>query len=287
MPASEAVTGMPPLSLDSLTLTDTDPRDLILSAHQAGFDLVSLWLHPQSVYPKQLVTADIADECRALLDETGVRVHSIEALDLASVDAVLAARTMIELGARLGAKALVAMNAFNPDRAQVMEAFRLLVEIAADHGLGVNLEPISMGRIRTLEEAQNFINDANVDAGIVFDSYHFARMNEDLSILAAMEPSLLRYVQFSDAPASVPRKLWGAECCQDRLHPGEGDFALLDMARLLPRNVPWAVEIPRLSWAKAGITPKAQASVAIDGLRALLGQILPDPDTQLVGNMTG
>ncbi len=273
MASSAVVPTTPPLSIDSLTLTDTDPRDLIRSAHKVGFDLVSLWLHPPSVYPKQLVGARNVSECQDLLAETGVRVHSVEAIDLVSAQSVLAARPTIELGARLGARALVAMNYTNPDRGQVIEALRLLVELAAAHGLGVNLEPLAMGKTRTLAQARDLIHDAAVDAGIVFDTYHFARNGEQLDALRAMDPHLLRYVQISDAPASVSRQLWGAESYQDRRHPGEGDFAIIDMLRLLPKNVPWAVEIPRLSWTQVGVPAKAQASVAMDGLRDLLGRL--------------
>jgi sugar phosphate isomerase/epimerase len=281
MAISEVPAARPRLSLDSLTLTDTDPRDLIRSAHKAGFDLVSLWLHPPSVYPKQLVAPWNVDECQDLLAQTGVRVHSVEAIDLVSTEAVLAARSTIELGARLGAKVLVAMNHVNADRDQVIEAFRVLVDLAADHGLGVNLEPLAMGKTRTLAEARDLIHDAAVDAGIVFDTYHFARNGEPLEALRAIDPTLLRYVQISDAPASVSRRLWGAESCQDRRHPGEGDFALIDMLRLLPQNVPWAVEIPRLSWTKVSVPAKAQASVAMEGLRDLLGRLQCGPASEL------
>jgi hypothetical protein len=36
------------LCLDSLTLTNTVPEDLIYAAKSAGFDLVSLWVQPPS-----------------------------------------------------------------------------------------------------------------------------------------------------------------------------------------------------------------------------------------------
>jgi sugar phosphate isomerase/epimerase len=281
MRVPEATGASPVLSIDSITLTDTDPRDLIRSAHSAGFDLVSLWLAPPSLFPSAIVTAQIADECGDLLAETGVRVHSLELIDLTTPEDMLAALPALRLGARLGGKSVVAMNLANPDRPQVIAALCSLVEIAADNGLAVNIEPMPVAQTRTLADASDLIADAGVDAGIVFDTYHFARNGEHLEAIKAIDRSLLRYVQVSDAPASVPAEKWGMEAAMERLHPGEGDFAILEMLRLLPRDVPWAAEIPRLSWTKAGVPPRVQAAVAMESLRGLLSLLEPSREFAL------
>jgi hypothetical protein len=83
---------MPLLSLDCLTLTDTSPEDLIRSADQAGFDLVSLWVHPHPVYPRQQLTSATVPACRALLAETGIGVHAVEAVDVVTAQEVLSFR---------------------------------------------------------------------------------------------------------------------------------------------------------------------------------------------------
>ena len=61
------------LCLDSLTVTDTEPAELIRSARSAGFDLVSLWVQPPPIFPLQLVTQANAKACAAALAETGIR----------------------------------------------------------------------------------------------------------------------------------------------------------------------------------------------------------------------
>ncbi len=278
MPMSEPNRAWPPFSIDSLTLTDTDPRDLIRAAHSAGFDLVSLWLTPPAFFPSHLVTAEIADECSDLLAETGVRVHLMEALDLTTPEAMLAARPAIELGARLGARTIATMNLSNPDRAEVIETVRTLASITADNGMKVTIEPMPMAKTRKLADVRDLIGDAGVDAGILFDTYHFARNGEHLDAIGAIDRSLIRYVQVSDARAAVAEEQWRTEAATARLHPGEGDFALLDMLKLLPRDVPWAAEIPRLSWVKAGVPPRVQAAVAMEGMRNLLGQLQPSAE---------
>jgi sugar phosphate isomerase/epimerase len=266
----EGTFSMPVLSLDSLTLTDTPPDTLIRSAHRAGFDLVSLWALPPSLYPRQLLTPDRERACAAALADTGIGVHSLEVFDLTSPEAARAAAPALEIGARLGAKTVVAIHFSNPDRMQVAEALATLAEQAAQAGLAVMVEPVAMGLTRTLAEADALIRDAGIEAGLLFDSYHFVRVGGCPSDLAAIDPARIRYVQICDGPAGTPEADWVMESVQERLYPGDGDLPLLEMLRHLPRDVPWAIEAPSLRRAAAGVTPAAQAEEAYAALARLL-----------------
>jgi sugar phosphate isomerase/epimerase len=264
---------MPRISLDCLTLTDTTPADLIRSAESAGFDLVSLWVNPPPVFPLQIVTHATEAECASLLASTGVGVSSLEAFDLVSERSVQASRAALELGARLGARAAVALNAANPDRSQVVDLLAAFAEIAGECGLGVNVEPISMGRTRTLAEARDLIRDAGVDAGIVFDVLHLVRTGGGAREVRAIEPGLIRHVQINDGPATIPTKDLITEAVAERLYPGEGEFPLVELLRAAPSDVPWALETPSVRRARSGMSPKAQAIEAMAALRRLLAEV--------------
>jgi len=264
---------MPRLSLDCLTLTDTAPEDLIRSAFNAGFDLVSLWAHSPGIYPKQQLTQASAIRCAALLADTGVTVHAIEAVDIASSEAVLAARPAIDLGAMVGAKAVVAYHHVNPDRMQAADALARLAEEAEQRGMEVVLEPVAMGHTRTPAAARDLIRDAGVDAGILFDTYHFTRAGGTLADIAGVEPSLIRRVQINDGLVHVPESEWLSETVGERLYPGQGEFPLVDLLRALPADVPWAIESPSLRRMRAGISPEAQAAEAFAALQNLLRQL--------------
>lgn len=264
---------MPALSLDSLTLTDTLPKDLIRSAHKAGFDLVSLWTQPPPIYPNQLLTLQMERDCAALLADTGMSVHSLEAFDLTSPQAMLQARPAIELGARLGAKAVLALHYANPDRAQAVEALGVLAEEAWRCGLGVNVEPVAMGKTRTLAEARDLIRDADVDAGILFDAYHFVRMGGTVEDIAGIDRALIRYVQINDGPRNLSEAEWTAESVCERLYPGDGEFPLAELLRALPHDVPWGIESPSLRRAGLGVSPEAQALEAFRACKRLLAEL--------------
>ena len=74
------------LCLDSLTLSDTEPTELIRSAKSAGFDLVSLWVQPPPIFSSALVTPAKAKLVAAALAETGMRVGPLEVFDMGMVD---------------------------------------------------------------------------------------------------------------------------------------------------------------------------------------------------------
>ena len=264
---------MPQLSLDSLTLTNTRPLEAIRAAARAGFDLVSLWTIAPSMYPHQLLTRADELEYRSLLADSGLEVYSIEALDLTSEQAILAAREGLELGARLGGKAVVALHFTNPDRQEAAAALALLGEQARDLGMDVLLEPVAMGQTRTLAQATALIDEAGTQAGLLFDTYHFARVGGRLEDISNIHPSLIRYVQVCDGLFNVSEADWIAESLEERLYPGDGEFPLAEMLSLLPFQVPWAVETPSRRRTRGGHSPTAQAIEVKLALARLIARV--------------
>jgi sugar phosphate isomerase/epimerase len=264
---------MPSLSLDCLTLTDSSPADLIGAAAAAGFDLVSLWVSSPAAFPRMRVPIEIERECADLLRDTGVGVHTLEVLDLSTEAAIRDYRPALEMGARLGAKAASAFNGTNPDRSHVVDLLALFVEVVGEFGLEAVLEPVAMAHTRTLAEAEAMIRDAGGKAGILFDSWHLIRSGGSVDDLAALDPALIRYVQLNDGLLQVPPDDWIPEAMGERLYLGEGEFPLLEILRLLPADIPWAVETPSLRRARDGITPDAQARETMASLQKMLAEL--------------
>ena len=261
---------MPDLSLDCLTLTDTEPAELIRAAAAAGFDFVSLWVSALAPFPRMRLKPEMERECAALLQGTGVRVHTVEVLDLSDEAAIREYRPALELGARLGARAASAYHGSNPDRVQVADLLALFVEVAGEFGLEVVLEPVAMAHTRTLAEAEALIRDAGGKAGILFDSLHLIRSDSGVADPAAIDPALIRYVQLNDGLLQIADEDWIPEAMGERLYLGEGEFPLPEILRLLPGGIPWAVETPSLKRAQAGMSAQAQAHEAMAAMRASL-----------------
>ena len=264
---------MPKLSLDSLTFTDTAPPVAIRAAAEAGFDACSLWIIPPALFPSPLVTAQNERECAAAIAGTGIEVIALEVFDLHSMAAVDGARPFLEMGARLGGKAALAINYSNPDRGATAEILAAFAEAASGFGLATNLEPVAGGQSESLAEATDLIRSSGADVGLCFDPHHLIRAGGGLSDLQAIDPALIRYVQVCDGPMPQPPEIARTEAVCERLYPGDGDFPLVDLLRVAPRDVTVGIECPSLSRTQSGASALHQAREALAKLKGLLATV--------------
>jgi sugar phosphate isomerase/epimerase len=209
-------------------------------------------------------------ECKQLMADTGVGIVSLEVFNLVSHAVNESYRPALELGARLGAKAALAIHYHGAEPGLAADVLADFAAIAGDYGLGVNLEPVAMGQTRTLAQARDLIRASGADVGILFDTWHLVRAGCGAEQIREIEPGLIRYVQVNDGLAWIPDEEMVPESLQERLYPGEGEFPLAELLAPVPRDVPWAIETPSLRRASAGITAQAQAREGMAALRRLL-----------------
>jgi sugar phosphate isomerase/epimerase len=179
----------------------------------------------------------------------------------------------LELGARLGATSAVALNLRNPDFVEVSDALALFVEMAAQCGLGVNIEPVAICQTATLAQARELIRMAGVDAGIVLDLYHLVRANGTAADIRAMEPELIRHVQINDGVAAPSRETLFIEAARERPYPGEGVFPLVELLSAVPTTISWGIEAPSLRRNESGMSAQRQAQEAMAAIRRVLQKI--------------
>ncbi|MEW9856443.1 sugar phosphate isomerase/epimerase family protein [Novosphingobium sp. M1R2S20] len=260
----------PHLSLDSLTLTDTEPMEMLKAAAGAGFDTVSLWVQAPPLFPSALLSADKEQECARVLEDTGLNVVTLEVFDLHSLEAIDSYRDALERGVRLGAKTALTINYSNPDAGAAADLLARFAEVAGEVGLGVNLEPVAGGHTTTLSQAERLIVASGADVGITFDPWHVIGGGGSIDDLSAIDLSRIRYVQLCDGPIPMPEEQVGMGAVCERTYPGEGQFPLLGMLNLLPKDVPYGVECPSVSRAQAGRSALEQArEVRAAALRVL------------------
>jgi sugar phosphate isomerase/epimerase len=203
--------------------------------------------------------------------DTGIGIVSLEVFNLVSVEANDSYRPALELGARLGAKAALAIHYHGAEEIAGPEVLADFARVAGEYGLCVNLEPVAMGQTRTLTEARDLIAASGSDVGILFDTWHLVRSGGGVEQLREIEPGLIRYVQINDGAARIPDEAMIPESLEERLYPGEGAFPLAELLAAAPRDVPWAIETPSLRRAKAGVSPLDQAREAMTALREAAG----------------
>lgn len=261
---------MPLLSLDSLTLTDTQPETTIRAAAEAGFNACSLWIIPPPLFPSALLSPEKERDCARALADTGLQVIALEVFDLQSVAAVEACEPLLEMGARLGGKAALTINYGNPDRSEVAETLAAFAQMAAGFGLVTNLEPVAGGQTQTLAAACELIAASGADIGICLDPHHLFRAGGQVGEIASIEPGRIRYIQICDGLLPQPPEIVMTEAVCERPYPGDGHFPLKEFLKAAPRDVPLGIECPSLSRAQSGASPLDQAREVIAKARQVI-----------------
>jgi sugar phosphate isomerase/epimerase len=259
------------LSLDHLTVFDTAPPELIDIAAGLGVPLVSLWTQLPLQAELPLVTEANKAETLARMRDTGVRFGNAECFNLTPEVRPDDFRPAIALAAELGATSLVAINAWDPERNRALDNFAALSRLAAEHGMKANVEFISMGKVRTLDDAIAFITDSGEpNVGVTIDFLHLIRTGGSAADIRAMDPKLIGYVQVCDGPLTLPQEQWNDEGFEQRQMPGEGEFPLAELIAAVPSGITIAAEIPHKALRLAGVSPAGRARRAVEGTRRFL-----------------
>jgi sugar phosphate isomerase/epimerase len=246
------------ISLAALTVIELAPPDMVSCAAEAGYSHVGLRLIP--VMPQDIPHPIIGDtpmrrEVLARLAATGVKVLDIEFIRIRPESRAADFLPMMESGARLGARHVLA-GGNDPDEARLAERFAELCDAAAGFGLSVNLEPIPIPVVdlHTLAQASRVLSAAGrANGGVVIDPIHFDRAGERLDDVAGIPRKWLNYMQLCDAPAERPADTEGLQfqARYERMIPGEGGLDLPGLLRALPRDLPISVEVPLTALARS------------------------------------
>jgi sugar phosphate isomerase/epimerase len=265
-------------SLGHLTVLQLTPPEVVDVAARAGYRYVSLRL--TRVTPDEPLY-DLAHD-RQLMKETKARLHAtgLKVLDieLFRMDPTLEPESFIpvlEATAELGARLIIAQLP-DPDRARATDRFARLCDLAKPLGIFVNLEFPHWTDTGNLAAAVKVVRAVGKDnAGILVDMLHFARSNSSLEELGKLPREWFRFAHVCDAPKEVPSTMEGIirTARAERLFPGEGGIDVRGILACLPPNIPYSLEIPRVTLTKA-IGPEEVARLALRVTRSHLEEEL-------------
>jgi sugar phosphate isomerase/epimerase len=254
-------------SLAHLTALTLTPIQLIEIAARTGYRYVGLRLN--RVTPSEPLYPLIAD--RALMRETkerlagtGVKVLDIELARMDPANDAQSYLPLLQAGAELGARHVITQLP-DPDRVRATQRFADICDLAAPLGLGIDLEFPSWTETPDLSEAAKVLRAVDKpNAGILVDMLHFDRSNSKVEELKALPSRWFRYAHVCDAPAEKPVAkeglLFTARC--ERLFPGDGGIDVRGILACLPRDIPYALEIPGDSLvAKVGFEEYARRAL--------------------------
>lgn len=263
-------------SLAHLSALSLSPPEMVDVAARVGYRYVGLRLaavtanEPRYPLPHD---AQMMRETQACLADTGVEVLDIELVRLTPDTDLTAFTAMLEAGAELGAKHVIA-QAPDPDRARAVDRFAKLCEIARPLRLTVDLEFITWTETPDLEAAASIIAMANQpNGGVLIDTLHFCRSRCHVESLRALPRSWFHFAQVCDAPAQAPTTTEGLihAARNERMFLGDGGLDVRGILDALPPDIPYSLEIPMTTLART-LGPELRAHMALLSARRYLQQ---------------
>ncbi len=235
-------------SLAYLTVLGTPPRQMIEIAAETGYDFVSLRLAP--VTPEEprfpfMTDAALVKDVIKTLDETGVSLLDVELIRTDPGTTVADFNPYVERATEMGARHLITQIP-ESDRARAIETFLEICELAAPHGLSVDLEFIPWSPTADLDDAAEIVTKAaQPNGGVLIDTLHFSRSHSSPARLADLPVDLFHFVQLCDAqaPTSDADEELIRVARSERQPPGEGVIELGPIVDALP-VIPYALEVP-------------------------------------------
>jgi sugar phosphate isomerase/epimerase len=247
----------------------------IHAAAAAGYAAIGLYLGAWATLREDPVELDRVDEA---LEETGLVVANIETLRGWAVpgdgnkptDAFLRLESMAyEMADHWGCRYVQVIGDAAGPLDQAAAGFGSLCDRAADHGLLVGLEWVpSMTNIGDAATALRIITDADRrNGGLCVDSWHFTRSTNNLDDLRRLPGEKVMATQWNDGPTASPHSNsaedYLQDCLTNRVVPGDGEFELVEIARILDSigsTAPIGVEVCSADLWAASADHAAQVS---------------------------
>jgi sugar phosphate isomerase/epimerase len=222
-------------------------EDQVIAAAAGGFDVLTI---PYRQYRASLDAGMSAQEMKRIAEGRGVVLDFLDGVmswapvrwgadvgEFVKEAFAFSVDDALEMCAVLGLTTVVAASAFEagavplPD---LVEAFGEFCDRAREAGVWVDLEPVPMSGIPTLDLAWRIVNGANrSNSGIMFDTWHFQRGDADLGLVRAIPPERIVNVQLVDGDRHPKWANPWEEGLHGRYLPGEGDLPLIEILATL------------------------------------------------------
>ncbi|MET0535453.1 MAG: TIM barrel protein [Steroidobacter sp.] len=244
----------PEYSLAHLTVLGLSPPRMIVAAAKAGYSYVGLRLNAVTAeeprYPLHRDRSMLLETKRELA-ATGVRVLDVELIRLTPDFDVHEYDALLDVSAELGARHLIAQGS-DSNLERVIEHFSQLCDAAAQRNLTADIEFVTWTETADLVRAAAIVRGAaRSNGGLLIDTLHFSRSNDDIAELAQLPRSWFHYAQVCDAPREPPATLDGLifAARNERIFPGAGGLDLPGILGALPSDIPYSLEIPNVALA--------------------------------------
>jgi sugar phosphate isomerase/epimerase len=252
MKTAPEANGQRKIAMAHLTLFHLDPPDLVSAAAAGGFDSVTIRLMPahpgdgEKQFP-MLGNSPMMEETLRRLDDTGLYVHDIEVIRLKPDTKAETFLPMMEGGARLKARYVVAISD-DTDDSRIADTLAKIAEQASGFGMKTAFEFMFFTGVKTIQQADRVIDlTGRSDITLLIDPIHLSRSGGTVEDVKKIDPARLSYLQFCDAAAKFRSDELGGiriEARRHRLPPGAGALPLTELLAATPVDAALSVECP-------------------------------------------
>ena len=129
-----------------------------------------------------------------------------------------------------------------------------------------------MTNIENAATARKIVLDADrPNGGLCFDSWHLTRSTNDLDDLRSIPGEKIFATQFNDGTLAPQNPDYYTDCLSNRIPPGQGEFQLVEMVRILDKigsRAPIGLEVCSTALWAAPVVDAARVSA--DAMRSVL-----------------
>ena len=264
----------PSLGLAHFTVLEVPPLELVSLAARIGYAAIGLRLHPAfpgSPFYELPASTAASRQMQGRLKDEGIRVHDIEFFTIGEDFSARALTGVLDAANALGAQRL-SVCGDDPDRARLIASFAELCDLAAEFGMGVDLECMAWRKVASFPDALDVVVAAGRgNGGLLVDALHLSRTGGSPLDLRKAPVALIRSTQLCDAVAERPttQEAIIKEARSGRLPPGRGALPLRELLIELPAGTTLSVEVPM----RGSANPEQHASENFHATQNLIASI--------------
>ena len=258
------------LSLASGIVPECGPVATVRAAAFGGFDAVGLWVEPADW------TAATTRDTHSALADSGLELLDVEVIWLKADSAMDDHRRVIDIGAQLGARNVLCVSS-DPDAGATAARLAELCGHAEGSHMRVALEFGIFTAVKNLRAALAVLDAvAHPLRALLIDPIHVDRSGSAIAEIAGIDPALLPYAQFCDAPALRPDAddfdAVIIDAIDLRQQCGAGALPLAELYRALPMGIPLSIELRSKALREGFPDPGERARAVGAATRVWLGQ---------------